>query len=97
MRFEEITGSGFELEADLVLLAMGFTQPVYEGLVRDLKLKLAPRGTLQVDQNFMTSEPGIFAGGDSVRGASLIVWAIAEGRKAAEGMDRYLRSKRTPA
>ncbi|HXN05980.1 MAG TPA: glutamate synthase subunit beta [Nitrospiria bacterium] len=96
-RFEEISGSGFGLEADLVLLAMGFTQPVHDGLVRDLKLKLTPRGTLQVDQNFMTSEPGIFAGGDSVRGASLIVWAIAEGRKASEGMDRYLRSKRSPA
>ncbi|MHB8483916.1 MAG: glutamate synthase subunit beta, partial [Nitrospiria bacterium] len=92
-QFVEIPGSDEEMDVDLVLLAMGFIHPIHEGLVNHLKLKLNSRGNLQVDENFMTSEPGVFAGGDAVRGASLIVWAIAEGRKAAEGIERYLKAK----
>lgn len=92
-QFVEIPGAEEEMDVDLVLLAMGFIHPIHEGLVKDLKLKLNSRGNIQVDENFMTSEPGIFAGGDAVRGASLIVWAIAEGRKAAAGIERYLKTK----
>lgn len=87
----EVAGSDFELPADLVLLAMGFEHVVQEGLVADLGVALNPRGNIAVDDKFMTSEPGIFAAGDSVRGASLIVWAITEGQQAAQGIDAYLR------
>ncbi len=88
----EIPGSEEAIEADLVLLAMGFSHPLHEGLLKELNIKLNSKGTIEVDENFMSSESGIFAAGDAVRGASLIVWAIAEGRKAAEGIDRFLKS-----
>ncbi|MFI5304080.1 MAG: glutamate synthase subunit beta [Nitrospiria bacterium] len=91
--FAEIIGSEQEMEVDLVLIAMGFAHPVHEGLVRDLNLKLDSKGNIEVDEFSMTSVPGVFAAGDSVRGASLIVWAIAEGRKAAEGIERYIKTK----
>lgn len=87
----EVAGSEFELPAGLVLLAMGFEHVVQEGLVADLGVGLGPRGNIAVDEHFMTSEPGIFAAGDSVRGASLIVWAISEGQQAAEGIHAYLQ------
>lgn len=86
----EVQGSEFELEADLVLIAMGFVHPVHAGLVQDLALELDARGNIKIDQNCMTSEDGIFSAGDSSRGASLVVHAIADGRQAAEGINKYL-------
>jgi glutamate synthase (NADPH/NADH) small chain len=90
-QFIEVPGSEFELEVDLVLLAMGFTGPVKEGLLADLGVKLDGRGNVAVDSNQMTNIEGVFAAGDMKRGASLIVWAIREGRDAAKGIDQYLR------
>lgn len=87
----EVAGSEFDLPADLVLLAMGFEHVVQEGLVADLGVGLNNRGNIAVDEQFMTSVPGVFAAGDAVRGASLIVWAIMEGQQAAEGIDAYLK------
>ena len=92
-QFVEIPGSAFELEVDLVLLAMGFTGPVKEGLLADLGVKFDPRGNVAVDENYMTGVDGVFAAGDMKRGAALIVWAIREGRDAAKGIERYLQSK----
>ncbi|MBI3805799.1 MAG: glutamate synthase subunit beta [Nitrospirae bacterium] len=89
----EIAGSEFELQVDLVLLAMGFTGPVKNGLLTDLGVKLDPRGNVAVDPHHRTSVEGVFAAGDMKRGASLIVWAIREGRDAAKGIDRYLRKE----
>uniref|UniRef100_A0A5Q5BRQ6 Glutamate synthase [NADPH] small chain n=2 Tax=unclassified Mycobacterium TaxID=2642494 RepID=A0A5Q5BRQ6_MYCSS len=89
-KFEKIEGSDFELEADLVLLAMGFVGPEKDGLLTDLKVELTDRGNVARDDDFATSVPGVFVAGDMGRGQSLIVWAIAEGRAAAAGVDRYL-------
>lgn len=86
-------GSEFEIEADLVLLAMGFVHPEHPGIVSALELALDPRGNLRVGQDFMTSVPGIFAAGDCQRGQSLVVWAIADGRKAARSADLYLMGR----
>jgi glutamate synthase (NADPH/NADH) small chain len=88
--FEAIPGSEFEMDVDLVLLAMGFTGPVRNGLLDDLGVALDPRGNVATDRNYMSSEPGVFAAGDARRGQSLVVWAIAEGRKAARGVDEFL-------
>ncbi|MBN2328939.1 MAG: glutamate synthase subunit beta [Candidatus Omnitrophica bacterium] len=90
MRFEEISGSEFEIEADLVFLAMGFLGPVKEGLLTDLGVAFTERGAVKVDEDYMTSIPGVFSAGDMSRGASLVVWAIWEGRQAAKGVDRYM-------
>ena len=89
-KFEAIPGSEFALDVDLVLLAMGFTGPVRHGLIEEAKLKLDLRGNLATE-NYQTSLPGVFAAGDARRGQSLVVWAIAEGRRAAEAVDDYLR------
>jgi glutamate synthase (NADPH/NADH) small chain len=89
-KFEAIPGTEFTLDAELVLLAMGFTGPVRSGLVESSGLKLDARGNLAAD-NYQTSLPGVFAAGDARRGQSLVVWAIAEGRKAAEAADAWLR------
>ncbi|HET6371088.1 MAG TPA: glutamate synthase subunit beta [Nitrospiria bacterium] len=94
-QFVETPGSEFELPVDLVLLAMGFVGPVKNGLLSDLKVRLDARGNVAVDPNQMTSVDGVFAAGDMKRGASLIVWAIREGRDAAKGIDQYLRSGRS--
>ncbi len=91
-RFIPMPGTEFEMEVNLVLLAMGFTGPVKNGLLDSLGVKYDARGNVAVDENYMTSEEGVFAGGDVKRGASLIVWAIAEGRKMAAGVDKYLRA-----
>jgi glutamate synthase (NADPH/NADH) small chain len=91
-RFIPMPGTEFEMQVDLVLLAMGFTGPVKNGLLDSLGVKYDARGSVAVDENYMTSVEGVFAGGDVKRGASLIVWAIAEGRKMAAGMDKYLRA-----
>jgi glutamate synthase (NADPH/NADH) small chain len=88
-----VPGTAFEIEVDLVLLAMGFLGPEVNGCVAELGLGLDPRGNVAVDRSFATSVPGVFACGDMVRGQSLIVWAIAEGRSAAAGVDRYLTGR----
>jgi glutamate synthase (NADPH/NADH) small chain len=90
-KFEPVAGGEVTIEADLVLLAMGFIGPVRNGMVDQLNLKLDARGNVAADDNFMTSVSGVFAAGDMRRGQSLVVWAIAEGRKAAAGIDRYLK------
>jgi glutamate synthase (NADPH/NADH) small chain len=88
--FELIPGSEQEFPADLVLLAMGFTGPVRSGLVDELGVELDARGNVKADDDYMTTVPGVFAAGDTRRGQSLVVWAIAEGRQAARGIDKYL-------
>jgi glutamate synthase (NADPH/NADH) small chain len=88
---EALPGTEFTLEADLVLLAMGFTGPVKHGMIDQLGVTLDARGNVTAGADYMSSVPGVFAAGDMRRGQSLVVWAIAEGRKAAEGIDRYLR------
>lgn len=85
----EVAGTSFELDADLVILALGFVHPVHSGLVKDLGCLLTPQGAISVGRNFMTSVKGVFAAGDASRGASLVVWAIHEGRSAAAEIDRY--------
>jgi glutamate synthase (NADPH/NADH) small chain len=86
----EIPGSEFEIETDLVLLALGFVHPEREGLLNELGVDLDDRGNVATDESLMTSVPGIFAAGDMRRGQSLVVWAIAEGREAAHHIDTYL-------
>ena len=90
---QEIEGSEFDVDADLVLLAMGFLHPEHKGMVEDLALELDPRGNIKADENKMTSRPGVFTGGDASRGQSLVVWAIAEGREVARGVDSYLMGR----
>jgi glutamate synthase (NADPH/NADH) small chain len=90
MRFEPVAGSDFTMDADLVLLAMGFLGPVRPGIVEELGVDLDGRGNIVADADYQTSVPGVFAAGDARRGQSLIVWAIAEGRQAARGCDRVL-------
>ena len=92
-KFEAILGTEFSLDADLVLLAMGFTGPVKNGLIEQLGVNLDARGNVTTDSNYMSSSPGVFAAGDLHRGQSLVVWAIAEGRQAAEGIDTYLKNR----
>jgi glutamate synthase (NADPH/NADH) small chain len=89
-KFEALPGTEFEMDVDLVLLAMGFTGPVRGGLIDELGVTLDARGNVATNQNYMSSEVGIFAAGDTRRGQSLVVWAIAEGRKAARGVDEFL-------
>jgi glutamate synthase (NADPH/NADH) small chain len=89
-KFEPVPGTEFDLDADLVLLAMGFTGPVRKGLIAELDVALDARGNVAVDENYQSSVPGVFAAGDARRGQSLVVWAIAEGRKAARGIDLAL-------
>jgi glutamate synthase (NADPH) small chain len=89
MLMEEVPGSEFELECDLVLLALGFLGPEPDGIVGELGLKLDQRGNIACD-NYHSSEPGVFAAGDARRGQSLVVWAIWEGRECARAVDTYL-------
>ena len=92
-KFEAVAGSEFTMDADLVLLAMGFTGPVKPGIVEQLGVKLDGRGNIEAtERDYHTSVPGVFTAGDARRGQSLVVWAIAEGRKAAESVDHYLKS-----
>ena len=90
MSFKPIPNSGFDMDVDLVLLAMGFVGPERDGLLAELDVKLTERGNVWRDENWMTSQPSVFAAGDMQRGQSLIVWAIAEGRSAARGIDTHL-------
>ncbi|MCR6631807.1 MAG: FAD-dependent oxidoreductase [Magnetospirillum sp.] len=90
-RFQPIPGTEFTLEADLVLLAMGFVHPVHEGLVDGLGLEKDARGNVKADTvRYQTSNPKVFAAGDIRRGQSLVVWAIREGRQAARAVDAFL-------
>ena len=91
-KFEPIAGSDFMIEADLVLIAMGFLGPVRNGMIEQLGVALDQRGNVATDHNYMSSVPGVFAAGDMRRGQSLVVWAISEGRKAAAAVDTYLSS-----
>ena len=88
--FEEVPGSEKELPADLVLLAMGFLGPEGEGLLEQLGVEKDERSNVLRDKRFETTTPGVFVCGDAGRGQSLIVWAIAEGRSAARGVDEFL-------
>ncbi|NLX00570.1 MAG: glutamate synthase subunit beta [Actinomycetales bacterium] len=89
-RFVPVEGSERELPAQLVLLAMGFVGPEPDGVVKQLGVELDERGNIRRDASFMSTVPGVFVAGDAGRGQSLIVWAIAEGRAAANGVDAYL-------
>jgi glutamate synthase (NADPH) small chain len=86
----ELPGTEFEMEVDLVFLAMGFLGPERNTMLAQLGVTITERGTVATDANKMTGIPGVFAAGDTARGQSLVVWAIAEGRQAARGMDAYL-------
>lgn len=92
---KEIAGSERVWPAQMALLAMGFLGPEREGLVDQLGVRIDERGNVAVDQDMMTSVPGIFAAGDMARGQSLVVWAIADGRRAAKGTDKYLMGTTT--
>jgi glutamate synthase (NADPH) small chain len=94
-KFEPIPGSEFTMEVDLVLIAMGFLGPVRSGMIEQLSVALDQRGNVATDANYMSSVPGVFAAGDMRRGQSLVVWAISEGRKAAECVNGYLREANT--
>jgi glutamate synthase (NADPH/NADH) small chain len=85
----ELPGTEKVIPADLVLLAMGFIGPE-KPLLQQLGVKLDERGNVWTDPTRMTSVPGVFAAGDMARGQSLVVWAIREGREAAQAVDRYL-------
>jgi glutamate synthase (NADPH/NADH) small chain len=91
-KFEPIAGTEFTLDADLVLLAMGFLGPVRKGMIEQFGLALDNRGNVATN-NYMSSVDGVFAAGDMRRGQSLVVWAISEGRKAAAAVDAYLKTK----
>jgi glutamate synthase (NADPH/NADH) small chain len=93
-RTDLIPGTEREIEADLVLLAIGFEGPVRDHLLHDLNIRFSQDGAIACSSGaYATSSPGVFAAGDSRRGASLIVWAIADGRKAAREIDRYVASR----
>jgi glutamate synthase (NADPH/NADH) small chain len=89
-RFEKVDGTEFDLPCELVLLAMGFLGPQQDGMLEQLGVELDARSNVARDTSFMTSEPGVFVCGDMGRGQSLIVWAIAEGRSCAAGVDEWL-------
>jgi glutamate synthase (NADPH/NADH) small chain len=78
------------LPAQLVLLAMGFLGPETDGLLSELGVRIDERGNVAVDEEKQTSVPKVFAAGDMARGQSLVVWAIADGRRAARGVDKFL-------
>jgi glutamate synthase (NADPH/NADH) small chain len=88
-QMKEMPGTEFTLKADLVLLALGFVHVVHEGLIKEMGLKLDERGNLATD-NYQTSVPWVFAAGDTVNGASLVVNAINSGRQAASAIDQWL-------
>jgi glutamate synthase (NADPH/NADH) small chain len=95
-KFKPIAGTEFEIEADLVLLAMGFVHPLHEGMVKSLGVALDQRGNVSADTNaYLTSVPKVFAAGDMRRGQSLVVWAIREGRQCAHAVDKFLMGTTT--
>jgi len=90
-KFKPVPDTEFEIDADLVLLAMGFVHPVHEGMLKALNVALDQRGNVSADTNaYQTSLPKVFAAGDMRRGQSLVVWAIREGRQAAHAVDKFL-------
>lgn len=91
--FTEIPGSEFELECDMVLLALGFLHPEHDSVVQELGLDLDARGNIRTDSRFSTSRDKVFAAGDAHRGQSLVVWAIHEGREAARCIDIALMGR----
>lgn len=91
---KEIPGTEFTQPVDLVLLAMGFLGPVKEGLLSELGVAFNERGAVKRDERYMTTVPGVFVAGDMTRGASLVVWAIQEGREAAAAIDKFLWEER---
>jgi glutamate synthase (NADPH/NADH) small chain len=95
MQIVDVPGSEFSIEADLVLLALGFLFPQKAGLVESLGCELDPRGNLKTDANKMTTRPNVFAAGDAARGQSLVVWALSEGREAARCIDLHLMGETT--
>jgi len=89
--FQPIPGTEFELKADLVLLAMGFVNPIAEGMLTELGVELDARGNVKADTRaYSTSRDKVFVAGDMRRGQSLVVWAIREGRQAARAVDTFL-------
>jgi glutamate synthase (NADPH/NADH) small chain len=94
-QFAPVAGTEFEIPADLVLLAMGFTGPEKGALLNELGVTLTDRGNVARDARWMTNVQGVFTAGDMQRGQSLIVWAIAEGRSAARGVDQFLMGEST--
>ena len=95
-KFKPIPGSEFTLDADLVLLAMGFVHPVHEGLLKSLGVELDPRGNVKANtSDYQTSLPKVFSAGDMRRGQSLVVWAIREGRLCARAVDQFLMGSTT--
>ncbi len=95
-QFKPIAGTEFEIEADLVLLAMGFVHPLHDGMVKTLGVALDQRGNVSADMNhYVTSVPKVFAAGDMRRGQSLVVWAIREGRQCAHAVDKFLMGTTT--
>ena len=90
-KFKPIPGTEFELDAQLVLLAMGFVHPVHEGLLKTLGVELDQRGNVRANTSeYQTSRPNVFSAGDMRRGQSLVVWAIREGRLCARAIDQFL-------
>jgi glutamate synthase (NADPH) small chain len=95
-KFKPIPGTEFDIEADLVLLAMGFVHPLHEGMLKALDVALDQRGNVSADTNsYVTSVPKVFAAGDMRRGQSLVVWAIREGRQCAHAVDKFLMGSTT--
>src|SRR6516225_2031890 len=95
-KIKPIAGTEFEVDADLVLLAMGFVHPVHEGMIEELGLALDQRGNVKADTlAYQSSNPKVFAAGDMRRGQSLLVWAIREGRQAAHAVDKFLMGSTT--
>ena len=93
---KEMPGTEFDLKADLVLLAMGFIQPVHEGMVKNLGLNTDARGNVNANmKDYKTSVEKVFSAGDMRRGQSLVVWAIREGRQAASAVDQFLMGETT--
>ena len=93
-QMKPMPGTEFPIPADLVLLAMGFLHPVQEGMVKDLRVDLDPRGNVKANElDYHTSRAKVFAAGDMRRGQSLVVWAIREGRQAAHAIDKFLMGK----
>ena len=95
-RFQPVEGTQREIPADLVLLAMGFVGPEQAGFLEQLGVDFDARGNVERDDDYQTSVPGVFACGDAGRGQSLIVWAIAEGRSCANGVDAFLQGAASP-
>ena len=95
-KFQPVPGTEFDVEADLVLLAMGFVHPVHEGMLQQLDVALDNRGNISADTvRYQTSVPKVFAAGDMRRGQSLVVWAIREGRQCAHAVDKFLMGSTT--